>query len=148
MSPELARQLRSFVRALLINVICDVDCFVPPVCCGDPHFLPEEHVRSRFALGPGGSHHSFYLFLDPSEKRDETVKSDSEIAAMGDWITQDEVTAFGRTALEAGARTDYRDDILKSTPLGWACRWGRIIRSCLRLILSAKLNFNRTLASG
>jgi ankyrin repeat protein len=49
-----------------------------------------------------------------------------EIAAMGDWITEDEVTAFGRSALEAGARTDYRDDILKSTPLGWACRWGRI----------------------
>ena len=49
-----------------------------------------------------------------------------EIAAMGDWITEDEVTAFGRAALEAGARADYRDDILKSTPLGWACRWGRI----------------------
>ena len=48
-----------------------------------------------------------------------------EIAAMGDWITEDEVTAFGRAALEAGARTDYRDDILQSTPLGWACRWGR-----------------------
>jgi ankyrin repeat protein len=49
-----------------------------------------------------------------------------EIAAMRDWITEDEVAAFGRAALEAGARTDGRDDILKSTPLGWACRWGRI----------------------
>jgi ankyrin repeat protein len=49
-----------------------------------------------------------------------------EIAAMRDWITEDEVTAFGRAALEAGARSDGRDDILKSTPLGWACRWGRI----------------------
>jgi ankyrin repeat protein len=49
-----------------------------------------------------------------------------EIAAMRDWITEDEVIAFGRTALEAGARSDGRDDILKSTPLGWACRWGRI----------------------
>ena len=49
-----------------------------------------------------------------------------EIAAMGDWITEDEVIAFGRAALEAGARSDGRDDILKSTPLGWACRWGRI----------------------
>jgi hypothetical protein len=48
-----------------------------------------------------------------------------EIAAMGDWITEDEVAAFGRLALEAGARVDVRDDILKSTPLGWACRWGR-----------------------
>ena len=28
--------------------------------------------------------------------------------------------------LDAGARLDIRDNILKSTPLGWACRWGRI----------------------
>lgn len=28
--------------------------------------------------------------------------------------------------LDAGARTDIRDDLLASTPLGWACRWGRI----------------------
>ena len=27
--------------------------------------------------------------------------------------------------LDAGARTDVRDEFLKSTPLGWACRWGR-----------------------
>jgi ankyrin repeat protein len=28
--------------------------------------------------------------------------------------------------LDAGARTDARDAFLKSTPLGWACRWGRV----------------------
>jgi ankyrin repeat protein len=28
--------------------------------------------------------------------------------------------------LDAGARTDIRDELLKSTPLGWACRWGRV----------------------
>jgi ankyrin repeat protein len=49
-----------------------------------------------------------------------------EIAAMGDWIAEGEVAAFGRAALEAGARMDRRDDILSSTPLGWACRWGRV----------------------
>jgi len=27
--------------------------------------------------------------------------------------------------LDAGARLDVRDHLLKSTPLGWACRWGR-----------------------
>jgi ankyrin repeat protein len=27
--------------------------------------------------------------------------------------------------LNAGARLDLRDNLLKSTPLGWACRWGR-----------------------
>jgi hypothetical protein len=28
--------------------------------------------------------------------------------------------------LDASARLDVRDTLLKSTPLGWACRWGRI----------------------
>ncbi len=48
-----------------------------------------------------------------------------EIAAMGDWITDSEIAAFARVALNAGAPVYKRDDILKSTPLGWACRWGR-----------------------
>jgi hypothetical protein len=28
--------------------------------------------------------------------------------------------------LDAGARLSVRDDPLRSTPLGWACRWGRV----------------------
>jgi ankyrin repeat protein len=28
--------------------------------------------------------------------------------------------------LDAGAHTGVRDEFLKSTPLGWACRWGRM----------------------
>lgn len=28
--------------------------------------------------------------------------------------------------LDRGARLDIRDELLKSTPLGWACRWGRV----------------------
>ena len=32
---------------------------------------------------------------------------------------------FAGMLLDHGARLDVRDDILKSTPLGWACRWGR-----------------------
>jgi ankyrin repeat protein len=32
---------------------------------------------------------------------------------------------FAALLLDAGARLDLRDDLLKSTPLGWACRWGR-----------------------
>src|SRR5205823_3434222 len=27
--------------------------------------------------------------------------------------------------LDAGAQLDIRDHLLMSTPLGWACRWGR-----------------------
>lgn len=48
-----------------------------------------------------------------------------EAAAMGDFVTGDESASFVRALLAAGAKTDARDDILRSTPLGWACRWNR-----------------------
>jgi ankyrin repeat protein len=48
-----------------------------------------------------------------------------EVAAAGDHVTGDEAVAFATALLDAGARTDFRDQIFKSTPLGWACRWGR-----------------------
>jgi ankyrin repeat protein len=34
--------------------------------------------------------------------------------------------ALATIVLEAGARLDLPDDLLKSTPLGWASRWGRL----------------------
>jgi ankyrin repeat protein len=33
---------------------------------------------------------------------------------------------FAAMLLDHGARLDLRDELLKSTPLGWACRWGRL----------------------
>jgi ankyrin repeat protein len=33
---------------------------------------------------------------------------------------------FARLVLDRHPRLDVRDEILKSTPLGWACRWGRL----------------------
>jgi ankyrin repeat protein len=33
---------------------------------------------------------------------------------------------FAAMLIERGARLDLRDDLLQSTPLGWACRWGRL----------------------
>jgi ankyrin repeat protein len=41
---------------------------------------------------------------------DSVAKASGELAAI---------------LLDAGARMDVRDDVLRSTPLGWACRWGR-----------------------
>ena len=41
--------------------------------------------------------------------------------------------AFVRLLLEAGASTDVRDTLLQSTPLGWACRWGRLEPAALLL---------------
>jgi len=48
-----------------------------------------------------------------------------EVVTMGDHVTPAERAAFATAALDAGALTDIRDDLLTSTPLGWACRWGR-----------------------
>ena len=48
-----------------------------------------------------------------------------DIAASRDSVTADERVAFSTLLLDAGARLDVRDDVLESTPLGWACRWGR-----------------------
>ena len=48
-----------------------------------------------------------------------------EVAAMREHVTEEEAAAFAWALLDAGARMDVCDDILKSTPLGWACRWGR-----------------------
>ena len=41
--------------------------------------------------------------------------------------------AVATMLIDAGARLDVRDDLLESTPLGWACRWGRV--ELVRLLL-------------
>jgi hypothetical protein len=57
-----------------------------------------------------------------------------EIVTTGNHVTDEERVTFATAALDAGARLDIRDDILKSTPLGWACRWGR--EELVRLFLA------------
>jgi len=48
------------------------------------------------------------------------------IAASREHLTADDRVRFATAALDAGGRLDLRDNLLKSTPLGWACRWGRL----------------------
>ena len=40
-------------------------------------------------------------------------------------ITEEERVVFATLLLDAGAGLTRRDPLLRSTPLGWACRWGR-----------------------
>jgi len=40
-------------------------------------------------------------------------------------LTETVRVRFAGMLLDAGARFDVRDELLRSTPLGWACRWGR-----------------------
>ena len=57
-----------------------------------------------------------------------------DLAASRRQMTAEEGVAFATLLLDAGARLDVRDELLKSTPLGWACRWGRL--ELVKLLLS------------
>jgi ankyrin repeat protein len=46
------------------------------------------------------------------------------IVARGNMPSEARVP-FAAAILDRGARLDLRDHLLKSTPLGWACRWGQ-----------------------
>jgi hypothetical protein len=54
-------------------------------------------------------------------------------SASYDWVMPEERVAFVEELLAAGAELGVRDELLKSTPLGWACRWGRV--EVVRLLL-------------
>jgi ankyrin repeat protein len=46
-------------------------------------------------------------------------------AAYHGAVSDADRAGFASMLIDRGARLDLRDDLLKSTPLGWACRWGR-----------------------
>jgi ankyrin repeat protein len=47
------------------------------------------------------------------------------VAARGT-LSETARVRFAAMLIDRGARLDVRDDLLRSTPLGWACRWGRM----------------------
>jgi ankyrin repeat protein len=57
-----------------------------------------------------------------------------QISAARGRLSAAERIILATMVLDAGARLDVRDTVLLSTPLGWACRWGRI--ELVRLFLS------------
>jgi hypothetical protein len=91
------------------------------------HHIPWLYAGNR-EFDRGTYLHCFRLILercDPNVIGGFTRTALHEVAAMGEHVADDEAAAFAQALLDAGARMDVRDDILKSTPLGWACRWGR-----------------------
>jgi ankyrin repeat protein len=46
-------------------------------------------------------------------------------AARQSGLSGSDRASFAAMLLDHGARLDLRDDLLQSTPLSWACRWGR-----------------------
>ncbi len=61
--------------------------------------------------------------------------------------TEAERVRFATMLLDHGARLDARDSLLQSTPLGWACRWGR--KDLVELLIARGAPFtNRMLNRG
>jgi ankyrin repeat protein len=46
-------------------------------------------------------------------------------AARHSGLSDGDRARFASLLIDYGAKLDIRDDLMKSTPLGWACRWGR-----------------------
>jgi ankyrin repeat protein len=61
----------------------------------------------------------------PTDRQQFGLTTLHNIVARGN-LAPEERGAFARTILDSGARLDVRDNLLKSTPLGWACRWGQL----------------------
>lgn len=71
------------------------------------------------------------------ERGDPSVRGTFGRTLLHDIVVRgrpDEQVAYATLLLDTGARVDVRDDLLKSTPLGWACRWGRV--ELVRLLLA------------
>jgi ankyrin repeat protein len=68
----------------------------------------------------------------PTDNQQFGLTTLHNIVARGDAASEARV-AFARAILDKGARLDLRDNLLKSTPLGWAARWGHM--ALVRLFL-------------
>jgi ankyrin repeat protein len=89
-------------------------------------------LENGLYLGPDSdrSRHleAFRLVLDrcdPSVRSRRGTTILHEVAASRGGLTAGDRTAFTTLLLDRGTRLDVRDELLQSTPLGWACRWGR-----------------------
>jgi len=69
---------------------------------------------------------SFRLILDRCDPNLRTRESGQTM--LHEVIARDHGVGLSLASilLDAGARTDVRDEFLRSTPLGWASRWGRL----------------------
>ena len=92
------------------------------------HWILIQPIRS---VGDREDHEDFFKCMamlldrgiDPNvARRGETAL---HYAAARPSPTDAQRVRFAAMLLDRGARLDARDELLQSTPLGWACRWGR-----------------------
>ena len=93
------------------------------------HWILIQPIRGVNA--DGANHEAFFVCLAAllprvdvnSVRRQGATLMHFTAASRG--LTGEERARFAAMLIDRGARFDLRDDLLKSTPLGWACRWGR-----------------------
>jgi ankyrin repeat protein len=98
---------------------------------GSDHLLNEGHFQSMSVLLRYG--------IDANVSRFGQTALHFAAAHHGP-ISDADRAAFASMLLDHGARLDIRDDLLKSTPLGWACRWGRKRLVELLILRGAPIN--------
>jgi cytohesin len=92
------------------------------------HWVLIQPIRS---VGDNSGHEAFFTCMAALLKRgiDPNVSRRGEtalhFAAARANPTEAQRVRFVAMLLDHGARLDVRDELLQSTPLGWACRWER-----------------------
>lgn len=98
---------------------------------GTNHMDHEGHFKSMAVLLKHG--------IDPNISRFGQTALHFTAARHGE-LSGAERARFAALLLDHGARLDLRDELLKSTPLGWACRWGRTELVALLIARGASVN--------
>jgi hypothetical protein len=82
----------------------------------------------NYVLVHAKSPEGFKLILDHGV--DPDVPADAGYTILhhlaSDYVEDENRVVLATLLLDAGASLTKRDRLLKSTPLGWACRWGRV----------------------
>ncbi len=140
------------VSDLLWGAACGGSPEIVELCLGRVHWMPTDFRWFRLLTGPlslanhapHSEHPERYdrstypeclrlilqhgASVNTQGRKGETLMH-TIMAAGKIWgqnvMTDAERAQFARIALKANPDLTVRDDILKSTPLGWACRWGR-----------------------
>jgi ankyrin repeat protein len=101
------------------------------------HWILIQPIRGAGASGNEGHFASMLAILrhgvDPNISRFGQTILHFTAARQSDLGGPDRAR-FAAMLLDHGARLDVRDDLLRSTPLGWACRWGR--RELVELLIA------------
>lgn len=114
---------------------------------GDPrwHWILIQPIRG---VDPDGrDHEGFFecmkLLLDRPVDANVGQRFDQRLlhfAAAFRGPSDEERVRFAAMLLDHGAKLDLRDHLLQSTPLGWACRWGRTKLAELLIARGAPVN--------